>query len=189
MTNHNFKVKPGQKIGEMITKSGKKIIFRIIKKIDVKNLVKYINEIIKENTYISLNKKITIKEELKWIEGELGKIKKNQGIILVSCYKKKIIGIANITKLINKQNHVGGLGISIAKNFRNEGIGKYVMKLLDKLARKINIKILRLEVFSNNERAIHVYEKMGYVKYGKLPKGIKHRREYVDDVMMYKKLK
>jgi len=43
-------------------------------------------------------------------------------------------------------------------------------------------------VFSTNERAIHVYRKMGYVETGRIPGCIKYRGGYVDSVIMTKHL-
>jgi len=44
------------------------------------------------------------------------------------------------------------------------------------------------EVFATNDRAIHVYEKIGYRRIGAIPDGIKYRGEYVDSVCMVKKI-
>jgi RimJ/RimL family protein N-acetyltransferase len=52
----------------------------------------------------------------------------------------------------------------------------------------MGLESILLEVFSINERAIHVYEKMGYRKIGVIPGGVKYRGEHVDSVYMLKKL-
>ena len=51
------------------------------------------------------------------------------------------------------------------------------------------LKIIELEVFGNNPIAKKLYEKFGFIEFGRLPDGIKHRDKYVDAVLMYKKVK
>jgi len=44
------------------------------------------------------------------------------------------------------------------------------MKTLEHLARNMSLKILMLSVFATNKRAIHVYDKVGFVQTGVIPK-------------------
>ena len=50
-----------------------------------------------------------------------------------------------------------------------------------------HLRIMILEVFSDNTLAIAMYQKFGFVEYGRLPEGILHNHAYVDTVYMYRK--
>jgi len=47
---------------------------------------------------------------------------------------------------------------------------------------------MQLEVFEKNERAIHVYQKMGYKVNGRIPEGVLQNGEYMDVLIMTRKL-
>jgi putative acetyltransferase len=69
-----------------------------------------------------------------------------------------------------------GMGITIAQTYRNQGIGKRMMQTaIDWCRKQPNVVRLELSVFDNNPRAMHVYEKMGFVHEGvKRYAAIKH---------------
>ena len=68
------------------------------------------------------------------------------------------------------------------------GIGQEMMNELESHAPRLGIETIYLDVFANNDRARHVYRKLGYNEVGSLPRGIQYRGEYVDSVMMVKEL-
>jgi ribosomal protein S18 acetylase RimI-like enzyme len=49
---------------------------------------------------------------------------------------------------------------------QGNGIGTDFVKLCEKFARKQGYKCIRLDAFSGNAKAIHLYEKLGYQKRG-----------------------
>ena len=71
------------------------------------------------------------------------------------------MGNVQINKLHGKSSHVGELGIFIKKGYRDKGIGELMMQQALKYANKEGIKIVKLSVFANNDRAIHLYKKFG----------------------------
>ena len=63
-----------------------------------------------------------------------------------------------------------------------------MMKTLLEQAQKMGLKVLTLTAFATNKRAIHVYEKVGFVQTGAIPK--KHFKEgkYIDEIILTKLL-
>ena len=59
-----------------------------------------------------------------------------------------------------------------------------MMKTLAEQATALELKVLMLHVFAPNRRAVHFYEKVGFVQTGRIPK--KHFREgqNLDEVVM-----
>ena len=55
-----------------------------------------------------------------------------------------------------------------------------------KYAHKEGIKIVKLFVFANNKRAIHLYQKLGFKKVGLLKDALKDKGRYFDEIIMAK---
>ena len=53
---------------------------------------------------------------------------------------------------------------------------------------KLEVKLLTLTVFENNERAIAFYKKLGFKGAGTVPKSILYKGKYVGQMTMYKEL-
>jgi ribosomal protein S18 acetylase RimI-like enzyme len=46
------------------------------------------------------------------------------------------------------------------------------MRVMLKQGQKMGLKVLTLSAFASNKRAFHVYEKVGFVQIGLIPKSI-----------------
>jgi len=85
--------------------------------------------------------------------------------------------------------HVGDFGITVAARHRRRGIATALLAAAHEWARDAGIRKLELHVFPNNEAAIGLYEKLGYVREGyrtahyRLPDG-----RFVDAVLMARRL-
>lgn len=170
------------------SRSGKEIIFRYISLDDYKAMADYINTISDEKTFITYQgEKMTHESEEKFAENELKRIENHEAIMLLALCDDKIIGVSGIDLKPRVENHVGIFGITIAKEFRGDGIGKMFMQLAieEAIKQMPTLKIIILGVFSNNPIAQSLYKKMGFVEYGNLPNGMKHRNEFVDHLEMY----
>ncbi|RLG95938.1 hypothetical protein DRO27_03190 [Candidatus Bathyarchaeota archaeon] len=93
-----------------------------------------------------------------------------------------------INPMFGKMSRLGSLGVSVKDGYRGIGIGKDLMKEAEKHAIHMRLKSLKLDVFENNEPAIALYEKMGYKITGRVPGAILYKGEYIDSLIMTKKL-
>lgn len=174
------------------SKGGKEIVIRYPNKNDVQLMWEYINKISKERTFISYQgEEVSLEEEEKFLNSQLEKIAKNLAILLLVICGEKVIGISGIDMKSRIEKHIGVFGISIAKDFRGEGIGSQLMQLVISEAEKNipQLEIITLGIFSNNDLAKQMYKKFGFVEYGILPRGIKLEKGYADGVYMYKTVK
>jgi RimJ/RimL family protein N-acetyltransferase len=57
-----------------------------------------------------------------------------------------------------------------------------------KESRKAGMKTVELEVFANNPRATHVYEKTGFKEVGRIPKKMLRKERFIDAVVMAREL-
>ncbi|MFH1180757.1 MAG: GNAT family N-acetyltransferase [Candidatus Bathyarchaeota archaeon] len=67
--------------------------------------------------------------------------------------------------------HRATFGISIRDDYQNKGLGKILTQYMLDIAKERGMKKVELTVVTQNERAIHVYEKMGFEKEGLDPIG------------------
>lgn len=184
-------MRPGTVIYRGKSRTGLPILVRYPTLKDVGIMRRYINTLSKERTYIlRQGKQFSYADEKKYVQRQLTQIKRNRAVFLLMFSGTTLIGNSGIDLHTGAKRHEGGFGISIAKDFRNQGIGTLLMKLILSEAKKKlkGMKIITLGVFANNPRAIGLYEKFGFRKYGSLPKGILHRGKFVDEYFMYRQV-
>ena len=99
---------------------------------------------------------------------------------------EKVIGMAGLTAEKNpRMRHCGGIGIMVDKDCWGMGVGSALMeKLLDMADNWLMLVRVELTVYSDNERAIHLYEKYGFVKEGIKRKAAISRGQYKDEIIM-----
>ena len=179
-------------IFEGISKKGNKIVVCYPTKDDAQIFCDYINTLSKEKTFVRFQgEEISLEDETKYLNAQLEKIARKQTVELLVFCNNKLIGISSIDMKDKTESHEGVFGISIAKEYRGEGIGKKFMQLVLEEAEKNipQLRIITLGVFGDNPLAKRIYEKFGFKEYGKLPKGSLHKDEYVDHIYMYRNAK
>ncbi len=169
-------------------KDGREVILRTPKWEDLDDFMEYINSLVDEGANIVRNKKVTRNQEADWLGRKLALLEKEEVFDVVAEIDGKAIALAELRKKKGYSSHVGGLAIGIKKNYRDIGIGTQLMNVLVSQAKVMGLKILTLEVYATNKRAIHVYEKMGFQETGRIPKGIKRNGKYIDQVIMTQEL-
>lgn len=88
---------------------------------------------------------------------------------------------------LRRTAHSGMFAIFIAQQWREDGIGALmVSELLEWASANPLIEKVTLAVFSTNERARALYNKMGFKVEGECPRDMKIDDRYVDSVLMYK---
>ncbi len=90
-------------------------------------------------------------------------------LMLVAEADAQIIGLAAAWGGVRwASRHVVGIGIDVHADWRNKGVGTALMRgLLDWARANPIIHRVELEVLTNNPRALHVYEKLGFVVEGR----------------------
>ena len=98
-------------------------------------------------------------------------------------------GMANLyISIYKKTMHQCLFSIIVSEMYRNKGVGNALLEQLEKLAKEqFHIEILHLEVYADNP-AVHLYEKRGFVPYGNQRRFIKEDGQYIDKILMQKRL-
>ena len=103
-----------------------------------------------------------------------------------------VAGTAGIDALgmMDKIKHRAVFGIAITKEFWGLGIGKSLMEACIECAREAGYLQLELEVVAENERAVEMYKRAGFIEYGRNPKAFRLRTgEYQELIDMRLELK
>ena len=159
---------------EGLSKKGNKIIIGYPTKDDAQACCDYINSLSKEKTFIRFQgEQVSLESESKYLNTQLEKIAKKQGVTLLAFCNNKLIGNSGIDMKDKTESHEGVFGISIAKEYRGEGIGKKFMQLVLEEAEKNipQLRVITLGVFGDNRLAKSIYEKFGFKDTGILDDG------------------
>lgn len=101
--------------------------------------------------------------------------------MIVGCLDGKIVGIASLQGTERERiAHRAEIAISVLKAYWGVGVGSALIEKLILSAKSKNIEIISLEVKSDNERAIRLYEKYGFIKFGTYKKFFKINGKYYD---------
>ncbi|MDZ7798661.1 MAG: GNAT family N-acetyltransferase [Patescibacteria group bacterium] len=182
-------MKPG-KIVKKFTHEGKEIIFRYPKKSDAKEFLSMINSLVKEKAYLTTQKKFTLKQEKKWLNNIIKKIKRKNIVLILIEIDGKIKGNTNIE--ISEREavaHVGKFGILLTKEIRGRGWAEKLAKEVIREAKnKLKIKMVKLNLFAPNKKALNLYKKLNFREIGRIKKSLKHYGRYRDEILMVKYL-
>lgn len=174
------------------SKKGTDFIIRYPSSGDALEMTQYLNTLSNERTFVTFQgEQIDIKDEEEYLKSILVKINEKTKVYLFIVINNKIAGIAGIDLGTRTQRHIGYLGISIAKEFRGEGIGKIFMeKIINEAIDNIkDLEIISLGLFSKNTKAYNMYKSFGFTHYGTLPQGTKLETGYDDEMFMHKRIK
>ncbi len=98
-----------------------------------------------------------------------------------------VVGTAGVDSInaAEKTRHRASFGISIAKAWWGLGIGRALTEACIECAREAGYLQLELEVVADNCRAIKLYKSVGFVEYGRNPKGFRSRNSgWQENVLM-----
>lgn len=97
-----------------------------------------------------------------------------------------VIGAAGLSVFPSpRMRHVGSVGLFVHTDYQNMGVGTALLRtLLDLADNWLMLVRVELKVFADNERAIHLYEKLGFEVEGRMRMTTIRNGQYVDDLKM-----
>ena len=103
----------------------------------------------------------TREEEIEWVENN----KHLASFTIIDKETNELIGNAGYHEIVNG---IGELGIWIAIPHQNNHYGREILRrLIEYGYQELHLKQIKLRVHENNERAMHLYEKIGFYKTGR----------------------
>ena len=88
---------------------------------------------------------------------------------LVACVDNEIVGQIGLHTfpMRFRKRHIGQIGMAVRDDWQGRGVGTALMQAaLDLADRWLNLTRLELEVFTDNEPALRLYQKFGFVLEG-----------------------
>ncbi|SEP95681.1 L-amino acid N-acyltransferase YncA [Streptococcus equinus] len=134
---------------------------------DAKNLLEFCNQVGSETDNLSYGSEgmgLSVAEE----EKILAKFQNDKmSYFLLAEENGQIVGSCNCRSFRKKRlSHRAEIGIAVKKAYWNKGIGRKLLTRLINLSRQSGLKILSLEVRTDNKGAIHLYESIGFRRIG-----------------------
>jgi len=170
-------------------KSGENVALRSVQSDDMERLLSYIRSVAQETPFFILQAdefNFSNEQEREWIQDHLDDPGK---LAIAAEVSGTIVGSLSFENGPHKRiRHRGMLGVSVAKEWRGKGIGAALLRSLIEWAEANPIiEKIGLAVFANNENAIRLYEKLGFVEEGRRPRELKIGPDrYADDILMYR---
>jgi RimJ/RimL family protein N-acetyltransferase len=169
-------------------KNGEDIKIRHVKESDIDEVWRNFNEVVDEGIYLPVFFPVHSNfEKQSWYST----LKRNKELCIVAEVKRsrsktEIIGQCEVSNLEwDAAAHVGNLGIIIREEYRNQGLG---YQLIDYAIRESKIlndkKKIILSCFSNNDRALKLYERMGFKQVGIRKSQFYMDSQYHDEILM-----
>jgi putative acetyltransferase len=104
---------------------------------------------------------------------------------IVAVDGSRVIGHLNVSREESPATwHVASLGMSVAADRRGQGVGTALLDECIRWARLFDVEKLALSVYPDNERAIGLYRKFGFVEEGRLTGHSKKSIGYRDEIVM-----
>ncbi len=97
----------------------------------------------------------------------------------------KLVGWCDVCRSsFEIEAHVGRLGIGLLPEWRGKGLGKALLDVTIAAAERLDFSRIELTVFSDNLRAIALYERHGFIREGIMHAAARFGNEYRDIVQM-----
>jgi RimJ/RimL family protein N-acetyltransferase len=112
-------------------------------------------------------------------------IRAAEHLVLVAEADAEVVG--NVLVSVDRgvaTEHIGVLSITIADGWRDVGIGTEMVAAAQRWVRERGLRKLSLGVFPDNERAVAVYEKRGFVREGLRRQQYRTGGELRDEILM-----
>ena len=96
-------------------------------------------------------------------EGFFTFLTRENALFLVVEEKGKILGYCGLLMVLDEGDITN---VAVKRDRQREGIGNFLMESLIRLAADLGVTTIHLEVRAGNERAIRLYERVGFVRDG-----------------------
>lgn len=170
----------------MQLKNGQTVLLRDAVKEDAPELVTYLHKIGGESDFLTFGYgelSVSVNDEEALLEDSRNAQNK---IMILAIVGDKIIGNLHYSGGARARiKHTGEFGVSVLKDYWNQGLGTAMVQELIQWAKASNvIRKLNLRVRRDNKSAIRVYEKLGFVQEGLITREFVISGQFYDSIHM-----
>ena len=170
-------------------KDGRKCILRPVRREDAADMIEYLRMVSGETIFLLRNADevtYTIESEENLLENKRNAPRE---IMMVAEVDGRVAGNCGIVSRgdLRRVRHRCGFAIALKQEYCDAGLGTAMMEYALSLAKDMGYEQVELEVVEGNDRARHVYEKMGFTAIGKVARSLKYDDgSYRDETCMVK---
>ncbi len=129
----------------------------------------------------------TLAAEVTWFADLFRKVLAGDAVVVVAEAEGHAVGSCSVLRAglapDAENGHVGVLGILVHRDHRGQGTGTALLR--EALARcRGTFEVVRLSVFSTNDRAKELYRRFGFRPSGAIPRAIRRGSESIDEELM-----
>lgn len=172
-------------------KTGHEVILRNAEINDAQSLIDYLKITMSETPFLLREPDevtLTLEQEQRFIQS---KVDSDGDLMLVAVIDGKHVGSGALMSVgeYKRYRHRCGIAIALYQAYCSRGIGKIMLETILRIAKESGYEQAELEVIVDNERAITLYESLGFEKYGRFPNHMKYQNgTYADAYWMMKRL-
>jgi len=167
-------------------KDGTIVILRPLrKKEDARKFLRYINALVAEKASTLVDRPLSLKEEKAWLKETYAKISHGDEVMIVAEHGGEIAALFAARKGRLRERGNISLALSVAKKFREKGLGEILLrKIITEAKKKLNPDKIYLMVMEGNLPAQRLYTKVGFVKRGVIPDWAEWRGRMRNNIYM-----
>ena len=156
---------------------------------DAEKMISYLNQVGGESDNL-LHGENEFNVPIEGVKRKLAMAKVSENsIVLIALENEQIIARAELEGYYPARiRHRAKFSISVRKDYWNQGIGSEMIKRIFEQAEMMKLKVIELEVISDNVRAINLYHKMGFTDIGTYKNYFYVNEMFKDAVVMQKLL-
>ena len=157
-----------------------------VRKIGARAFMEFINPFVTEREYLSVQKKVTLKEQEKWMEKNSEALEEGELIRVALFVEKEYSGACDVRKAAPpNMKHNVHFGIAVSKQWRGYGFGEMLLRMGIEVARKrFGARKMWIEHDSENKVAARLYRKVGFAQVARLRGYCSHYGKYTDNCLM-----
>ena len=157
------------------------IEIRPISETDITGFRDCLDSVAKERKFIAQLKAPPVERVANFVKEAL----RRKDVRIVAVDASRVIGWCDITPhQWEGLDHVGELGMGVLKDYRQKGIGGYLLDSALDAARETGLEKVELDVFASNTAAIEMYKKAGFTLEGRKLKARKLDGKFDDIIQM-----
>ena len=156
-------------------KDGRTLLLREGEGADAAQVLSYLNRVGGESDNLLFGKDgfpLPVEREAAFLERQH---QEARSILVLGFAGEELVCVASCDALTARERvaHRASVSLTVARDYWGQGIGRGVMEALIAFARQAGLEVLQLEVRADNERAVALYERLGFEKMGLYKKFMK----------------
>jgi RimJ/RimL family protein N-acetyltransferase len=163
---------------------------------DLDKLLAFVNGLVDDkrsgrglHVFTGFERKVTRSEERGYLAHQMEAIRKGHTVSVVAEVNDRIVGNGNIDRgNYYETRHHGYLGLTVLAEYRGIGIGREMINVLLREAKRIGVKNVEVQFLETNQAAIRTYQKSGFKQIGRIPRKVHRDGKFLDSLIMVRRL-